>query len=68
MNLYEAMLKLGPDQLQKRIDDAGCKYIGDYIEKLTGHRGSGGGIMDGGLMLDSETIEILRGLPDILIE
>ncbi len=67
MNLYEAMLALGPVGLQEKVEAADCKYIGDYIEKLTGHKGSGGGIMNGGLMLDSETIDVLKELSGTLI-
>lgn len=62
MNRYNWMLKQGIEGMMKAIKDGGFENLGQLIESYTGVECKSYGIMNGGLMLNVDTIELLKAL------
>jgi len=60
MNCKEHLLSLGVDKAFQVMKERGCESIAEYVGLLTGIQPSSYGIMNGGLMFDTETWELLE--------
>lgn len=60
MNAKQYLQGLGLTKIILVIRDAGCENLGEYVEKLTGVKPSGCGILTGGILLDADSWDRLE--------
>jgi len=62
MNCKEHLLSLGVDGAFKVMKERGCKTLAEYVGLLTGIEPTSYGIMNGGIIFNEETWELLESI------
>ncbi len=60
MNCKQYLLILGVEKALQVMKEKGCENIAEYVGLLTGVQPTSYGIMDGGLLFDEETWDLLE--------